>query len=219
MVEHIVPSKPQRVEGETKEQKRGLKPLSDDVNQRQGEQHNPLNSVSDASWTGYTSTLQQWAGKTTASVVYDSTVDEFTDEGLFQKVSGLRNVAIVATTTDGDVFGGFYSVAVTKHDTFFEDPKMFIFSFESRGRCKTPQRFESNGRWVEDVTVEFFKKDSDGWFVSFGCCGGGFYLGNEMSDTFCNNVSWGFENIEDTTLTGTNQEKFTCARLVAIRLE
>ena len=58
--------------------------------------------------------LKEWTGKARATVIFDSTVDEFTDGCMFEKVKGKPNVAIVATTTDGDVFGGFYSVAVTK---------------------------------------------------------------------------------------------------------
>ena len=43
--------------------------------------------------------------------------------------------------TVGDVFGAFYSVAVTKQEEDFYDPSVFAFSFESHGRCMTPQRF------------------------------------------------------------------------------
>ena len=85
--------------------------------------------------------LKEWTGKSRASVVYDSTIDPFTADWLFQKVKGKPNIAIVATTTEGDVFGGFSSVAVTEHNKLFFDPNTFIFSFESHGRCKTPQRF------------------------------------------------------------------------------
>ena len=85
--------------------------------------------------------LMQWTGKTSAKIIYDSTVDEFTDDGLFNKIQGKPNIALVGFTTDGDVFGGFYSRAVTKHDKGFYDPNIFAFSFESHGRCMTPQRF------------------------------------------------------------------------------
>ena len=50
-------------------------------------------------------------GKASASVVYDSTVDEF---AFLPVVKGKPNVEIVAITTDGDIFGRFNSVAVTK---------------------------------------------------------------------------------------------------------
>ena len=71
-----------------------------------------------------------------------------------------------------------------------------------------------------DAGVGFYKDDSDGLFVDFWVDGaGGFFLGNEKSETWCVDLSDGFEGIEDTTLTGTNREKFTCTRLVAIQLE
>ena len=208
-----------RVEGEVECLKRGLEELREDVNQRL------CNLEGDASDSGlvsavegYANTLKEWTWRSTATVIYDSTVDEFTDECLFQAVKGRQDIAIVATTTDGDVFGGFYYMAVTRQDEWHYDVNMFIFSFESHGRCETPQMFdETRG----DAGVEFFKNDASGRFVEFyGGCGGRFSLGNEKSTTMCNNLSRGFKNIEDTTLTGTNHpEKFTCTRLVAIQFE
>ena len=60
------------------------------------------------------SALKEWTGKTKATILFDSTVDEFTDDGLFNKVRSKQNVALVGFTTDGDVCGVFYSVAVTE---------------------------------------------------------------------------------------------------------
>ena len=174
--------------------------------------------------TGVTA-LKQWTGKTTANVVYDSKVDPFTDECLFQKVKGKRNVAIVGFTTDGDVFGGFYSVAVTDQARDFFDPNIFAFSFESHGRCKTPQRFVVKKGWQRDRASLIFWKSCVYGFVSFWVFGGGgFRLGNEKSRSFCVHVSGAFEGLEDTTLTGKNWERpnfgeyHHCTRLVAIQL-
>ena len=50
--------------------------------------------------------MMEWRGKASGEVVDDSTVDEFTGDGLFNKVKGKENVALVGFTTDGDVFGG-----------------------------------------------------------------------------------------------------------------
>ena len=163
--------------------------------------------------------LKQWTGKADVTIVYDSVVDEFTDQGIFEKVKGKPNVALVATTTDGDVFGGFYSVAVTEQMKPFFDPDMFIFSFESRGRCETPKNFHVKENVRARTFVLFFKDDSEEWTVDIGGGVGWFYLGNETSDTWCSNLSLGFEGIEDGTLTGKpNGGNFTCARLVALHL-
>ena len=168
--------------------------------------------------TGGVEALKQWTGKARATVVFDSTVDEFTHGGLFDKVQGKPNVAVVGFTTDGDVFGGFYSVAVTEQVKRFYDRDMFIFSFESHGRCKTPQRFVVRERLKEKACVYFYNK-SDG-FVEFWVVGyGWFYLGNERSNSYCYNMSDAFEGIENTTLTGKNDSYHHCTRLVAIQLE
>ena len=128
----------------------------------------------------------------------------------------------MAFTTRGDVFGGCFRVAVTKQCGWFDDPNLFIFSFESRGRCVTPQNFDVDEYNKDRSAVRFYKDEAEGYFVAFICGygdSGGFYLGNEKSSTFCDNVSFGFAGIGDTTLTGMNYVNFTCYRLVAIPLE
>ena len=221
LVETGVSSLPKPVEGGVGEVKQGLNALSDDVNKRMGKlEQNALVSTLETAGTRYANTLKGWTGKTTASVIYDSTVDEFTDDGLFYKVKGRPNIAIIATTSDGDVFGGFYSVAVTEQDEDFHDPNMFIFSFESHGRCMTPQRFVVKVELRGDAGVRFFKNYFEGWFVAFDGGAGGFFLGNEKSRTWCSTLSFAFEGIENTTLTGnTFPKRFTCCRLIAIQLE
>ena len=168
--------------------------------------------------------LKEWTGKESATIVYDSVVDEFTADGLFNKVGGKPNIAVVGITTDGDVFGGFYSVAVTKQDDRFYDQNVFVFSFESHGRCMTPQRFAVKEGKKKDANVKFWENDFNG-FVVFGVYwAGNFWLGNERSDSDCNNMSRCFEGLEDITLTGMNGTwnhgpYHHCTRLIAIQLE
>ena len=171
--------------------------------------------------------LKRWTGKAKATVIFDSTVDEFTDNGLFTKVKGKQNIALVGFTTKGDVFGGFYSVAVTgQYQWFFNDPTIFAFSFESHGRCETPQRFAVPEHRKESAYVEFWDGFHGCGFVWLGVSGcGGFFLGNERSKSSCCSLSCVFEGIEHTTLTGENNNNyrhppfFHCARLVAVQLE
>ena len=168
--------------------------------------------------------LKKWTRKRSARVIFNSTIDEFTNQGLFDKVKCKRNVAVVGFTTDGDVFGGFYSVAVTMQSKHFKDPNIFIFSFESHGRCMTPQRFVLKKKKRDKAYVCFNRGSDNNGFVFFGCSGG-FGLGNERSCTWCGDLSEAFEGIEDTTLTGqTNPGSFDngqhhhCTRLIAVHL-
>ena len=167
--------------------------------------------------------LKQWTGKTRATVLYDSTVDEFTHDGLFAKVKGRPYIAIVGFTTQGDVFGGYYTIAITKRNQDHDDPNMFIFSFESHGRCKTPQRFLPKEGLKEKARVGF-AKDRPLGFVLFGMGPGYIWHGNEKSGSYCWNLSDGFEGIERTTLSGKstsnslNPPNHYCTRLVAVQL-
>ena len=165
--------------------------------------------------------LKEWTGKASARVVYDSRVDPFTDDGLFNKVKGRTNIALVGFTTDGDVCGGFYSVAVTRQKDHFFDPNIFAFSFESHGRCMTPQRFAVKEGVKEKMNVRYWPKNLHG-FVSIGWTGG-FTLGNEATDAWCCRMSHEFEGLADTTMTGKNGTwregpYHNCTRLVAFEL-
>ena len=168
--------------------------------------------------------LKDWTGKEFATIFYDSTVDEFTGDGIFNRVKGKKNIALVGFTTDGDVFGGFYSVAVTDQGFFFSDPNMFVFSFESHGRCMTPQRFVVKEDEKDDAFVYFCMNYIHG-MVLFGVnSAGSFFLGNERSNSFCWDMSYAFEGLDDTTLSGKNSTfdegpYHHCTRLVAIHLK
>ena len=122
------------------------------------------------------------------------------------------------------MFGGFHSGAVPKQDEEFYDPTIFAFSFESHGRCETPQRFHVKEELKMDAYVKFWKYYSRG-FVWFGVRGnGGFFLGNERSNSYFWFMSNAFEGLADTTLTGKDGTWMEgpdhhCSRLVAILLE
>ena len=164
--------------------------------------------------------LKEWAVKASATIIFDSTVDEFSSEGLFDKVKGKRNIAVVGFTTDEDVFGGFYSVPVPRQRQHFYDPSIFAFSFESHGRCKTPQRFVVKKRLKEKAKVCLNTGRGTNGFVYFEA-GGWFGLGSERVDAWCGGLSFGFEGLENTTLTGKTLggNYHLCTRLVAVQLE
>ena len=166
--------------------------------------------------------LKEWTGKSKMTTIYDSTVDEFTDDSLFSKIRGKRNIAVIGFTTDGDVFGGYYSVAVTKLEEEFHDPNMFVFSFESHERCETPQRFVMKKKRKE-VWVKCFNNWRWGCII-FRAGDGLLWLGNERSDSLCSDLSKGFKGLKSTTLSGKNNggdsnngEFHHCTRLIAVQ--
>ena len=166
--------------------------------------------------------LMRWTSAHRAVVVYDSVAERFTAWSLFSKIRDRSNIAVVAFTADGDVFGGFYRVAVTEADEDVRDPNVFVFSFESRGRCATPQQFPTRHDKKRAMTVRFRTDGDDGLFSL--CAGtGGVFLGTELSNSFCCGLSSVFEGVEDTTLTGASGQRkhgpfHRCLRLVAVHL-
>ena len=165
--------------------------------------------------------LRVWTEQWCATVVYDSNTDPFTEDGLFTKIKNKPNIALIATTTDGDVFGCFYTVAVKEQNSLTQDLNMFAFSFESHGRCETPQRFAAKPSNPVDAVIVFWSNTTNNAFVGFGGERGSFGLGNVESDTWCLSLSELFEGIEDETLTGKDgMDAFHhCSRLVAVHFE
>ena len=165
--------------------------------------------------------LKEWTGMAHTTILYDSTVHEFTDRGLFNTIQGKPNIAIITVTTDGDIFGGFYTIPVTEANDKFYDPNIFLCSFESHGRCETPQRFGVQDDILPEMNVAFYVNEHRGWFLWFwNDYESGFCLGNERSETWCYELSSGFVNLQDDTLTGKTEypDFHRCCRILAIQM-
>ena len=165
--------------------------------------------------------LKEWTARERATVVYDSRRDPFTSKAFFNGIAGRSNVAVVGFTNEGDVFGGYYTVAVTRQGEFFDDPDLFLFSFEARGRCETPQRFAVNPAWRDNASVIALDNERNGLLWFWVNKHGGIWLGNDRSASFCCGLVDIFVGLEQTALTG--RQKYgpyhTFMRLVAIQME
>ena len=164
-------------------------------------------------------TLKEWTGTARADIVHDTALDDFAT-GILGDVRDKPNIAIIGFTTDGDVFGGFYSVPVNAELVWNYDPNIFAFSFESRGRCKTPQRFP-----CREKQYVYFRPNWLHGAVMFGTSlAQGFWLGDLHNNSYCLHVSECFKGLSDTALTGksTTDRYYPpyhhCARLVAVQL-
>ena len=73
--------------------------------------------------------LKEWTEKTFSTVVNSSNVDLLTHDQLFAKVKGKPNCSLFGVSSDSDVFGAFYSVAVTGQEKDFNNHNLFAFSF------------------------------------------------------------------------------------------
>ena len=170
--------------------------------------------------------LKEWTGKEKATLVYDSNFDSSSPVTLFEKVRGKPNVAIIVFVKEGDVFGAFYSIALTEKNKEYVDLNAFVFSFKSHGRCRVPQRFMVKEEKEEDTVVGFGDLEDAFYFV-FGCSEGGFSVYGDEFITRCNcrDASKVFEGITDTTLLGNdgssedNRRRNICTRVVAFAFE
>ena len=173
--------------------------------------------------TDWISALKQWTGKQNIKILFDSTVDEFTHDGLFNKTRGKQDIALIAFTTDGDIFGVFHSVAATGQNQSFPDPNVFVFSFESHGRCATPQRFALKEHLKDKGNICVFKTSANGFIDVWVEGGGVLFIGNEKSNACTFNMTYGFEGLASTVLVGhtghhINGPFFRCFRVLAVQL-
>ena len=165
--------------------------------------------------------LKQWIQKEQCETAYDSMVDPFTKEAFYLKTLNKPNIMIIGVTTDDDIFGGYLSIPVDCCDTNFQDRLHFLFSLESHGRCPTPRFFQRREEYLGRNAVRFCQSHPYG-FLSFGSGlseKSYIFLGNRQSNSYCNNLSKEYEDLEDTTLTGkTGTNQFhSCRRVVVIQ--
>ena len=160
--------------------------------------------------------LKEWTSSNNVVVIFDSDKDEFTSLSFNRKCLKRGKIAVIGITEENDVFGGYLEKAVTKTIKYLNDPNHFAFSFESHGRCETPQRWFSKYR---DRNT-FWWHENENVFIWFGGYGG-FTLGNEKSKSFCRYLSEYYEGIENETLTGENGEWngpfYHCKRIVVLQ--
>ena len=161
--------------------------------------------------------LTQWTGKPEATVVFDSLVDALAVDTFAQAVTGTPDVALVAVTTDGDVLGAFFSGALTGPDVACPDASVFVFSFESHGRCMTPQRFVLKPSAVEHASVRLLPAPGVGVEFLFSERAS-LLLSDDQTPSTTSSLSEAFDGLEDETLVGANATPFRCSRLIGMHL-
>ena len=158
----------------------------------------------DARGRACVTTLREWVGGTAPKKLYDSTVDEFTADAFIQSLYNRRRVVMLETTTVGDVFGVAINPPFTPQDERLSDPSAFLFSFESHGRCATPQRFAASHELRLGLQVALYHQHTCGFLCVWANGGGEVYFGGERSSSFCSDLDQVFEPIGAKTLTGNN---------------
>ena len=164
-----------------------------------------------------------WTEKNTTKTLFESTTNEFDAHHFFESVRGKEDVAVIAFTSKGDVFGGFYHIPVHVHNKESYDQNIFLFSFESNGRLHGPQHFKVSTSKRNQVFVRVF--DKGGLFVWFGSENGSLGFGPEKGTphSFCCNVERVFDGLANTDLTGSfstmaDEQTFFVVRVVALQL-
>lgn len=149
-----------------------------------------------------TAALLGWVGRGACTVLFDSDRVECDQGVFFECVKGRSCFVVVGVTEENDVFGGFVGVEVGEQNEQVEDPSQFVFSFQARGRCKTPQRWFPKDK---DTNAFGVWKDENTDFISFFSpydVDNGFDIGWMSSGSFAHNLDAVFEGMDAKDLTG-----------------
>ena len=173
--------------------------------------------------------LKQWTGTSTATTLYDSDVECFSNRAVMDALQGRPNIALVAISTDGDVFGGFHSRPVRRRSPHANDPDIFLFSFRAYGSRDAPQRFVASREKRDRALVRYNPCQGPSWFVAFvlnadrahpWICDGMLTLCPTLSD-FCRwSLSTAVESMRMRALAGSSGKchDHLCVRLVVLQL-
>ena len=163
------------------------------------------------------SALKCWTVRASANIIYDSRVDPFTDQGLFDKVKK-SNVAVVYFTTEGTFLWILHRCCDTTKGKFLRREYVCLPVRVARAVCDTAAvPCEGEERSSGCVVLQQQRRVVCHFSSEADCS-----LGNEKSNTHCWNRSQGFDGIADNTLTGKPSGRpnyHHCIRLVAIQLD
>ena len=165
-------------------------------------------------------TLKRWTNATASHIVFDADRRLIVGRAFFPKCGGLANLALVAFTRDGDVFGGFVKRRFPRENERAKDPGHFLFSLYSHGRGSAPAMFPLTEQARQEVAVQTFYDDNVAGFLRFGGRGA-LTLGNNSFTPFAKNLRLSYVGLPDTLLTGASGEArpIVYERLIVFQLQ
>ena len=153
--------------------------------------------------TPLTSKLKDWTESSSLHVVYDSDIDEFSNVEFLNHCLSRPNIAVVGMTSKDDVFGVFFGAPVDTPGKAPFDPSHFIFSFQSNGRCVTPQRWFVKARAQASFFSVWFSSSECG-FLRVGDFAAKLFFGNSRSKCFAYKTGNVYDGLDNAALTGTD---------------
>lgn len=120
---------------------------------------------------------------------------------------GKSRFVTLVVTENGDVFGNFVNATVVELLKDIQDETAFLFSFQTRGQAKTPQRwFAQRGNAESDNAICFYKNSdpNNDCLYDVGSVSLGFLsVGAKYSDqNTCSTLSGFYEDMKNNDLCG-----------------
>ena len=144
--------------------------------------------------------LLQWTHKTGFSVLFNSQTEPFFAHNILYRTMLMSDIVYIVITAGGDVFGVYYEKPLGGLDIQVNDPSIFMFSFESHGRCAKVKRFALKSYRADDAFVMLHRNSRR--IFTVGCGHAELSLYDTRTTSYTNNLSWMFWDMDNRTLTG-----------------
>ena len=147
----------------------------------------------------------------------------FNRKAMLAKIRHQPCVVIIAKIDDDWVFGVYYSDAIKEFNTKTACKEVVVFRFEPNKEDNPFEWFEPQESQRGHFTLQA-KAQSTSGIINIGCEGGGqLWIGNEESDSYCEDLTKIFMMTTDDALTGRtgrNEDNFYHVQdLIALRLK
>ncbi|KAL7712933.1 TLDc domain-containing protein [Entamoeba marina] len=160
--------------------------------------------------------LNEWTGKKTVSVLFDSCVDDgCSNEEFVKRIMNKSHLYFISYDTKDNVFGGYVDTVISKTDEFLTDPNSFVFSLKRNGVITNKKYPITKGN--ENRT--FFVDSNKGYDILYQF--GGFDIcvcKIDVCNCCCNPSVYDYGD-DDKPLSEDFSEEFAIKRVVVVQMD
>ena len=144
----------------------------------------------------------------------------FRPEEFFKAIRDCPNVVVVAVTAENKFFGVSLTKPVTSLEVKVYDPSISVFTYDPH----RDDKFEAFGVCDAEKKGVFVRCSScsRSGVLCVGSNSGQLWIGSELQDSFCANLSGVFEGLDDRLLTGHSgrgeDEIYHCSKVIVLQI-
>lgn len=157
-----------------------------------------------------------WSAFPGGKLIFDSDIHGGdSNEAFYSRILGKKELYILNFDQNGNAFGVFIKSVVNSTECWIEDKNHFLISFNSSERMTSPKRWFPKG---DNTEYALYVYKDDNRLYTVGGFGYGYFTicKTNMNASYCMNLSWTYDKMEDTELTGTNHPQFFLTKRIVV---